>query len=33
LRSGKVERNIKEIKVADIPVIDVSDALDAIAAE
>jgi large subunit ribosomal protein L28 len=33
LRSGKVERNVREIKVVDIPVIDVAEALDAIAAE
>jgi large subunit ribosomal protein L28 len=31
LRSGKVVRNVKEIKVADVPVVDVSAALDAIA--
>jgi len=31
LRSGKVVRNIKEIKNVEVPVIDVSEALDAIA--
>ena len=33
LRSGKVERNVKAVKIADVPVVavDVDEALDAIA--
>ena len=31
LRSGKVQRNVREIKLGDVPVIDVAEAIDAIA--